>query len=236
MDNRTEPLPGGVWRIEVAPLTNAYLVARDGSSDAEGLALIDTGTRASGPRLVRSVRMLGLDPLRIDEVLLTHWHPGHAGSAARLAASSAEPRVRAGAEDAAVLSATAPPATGRRSRAGRLVQARLGPPDPVAVVPLDPDAEPLQGVRAVPAPGHTAGHRAYWFPATGLLLAGDAASHVLGCSARPRAWCADLDAAADSLDRLARLDPAIVAFGHGPPLRRSAASRLRRLARRWSAR
>lgn len=235
MDNRTEPLPGGAWRIEVAPSTNAYLIARDGRGDEEGLVLIDTGTRAAGPRLVRSVRLLGFDPRRIDQVALTHWHRAHAGSAARLAASSASPMIRAGAADAAVLSGAAPPAAGRRTRTGRALQARPRLPDRTDATAIEDGEECAPGLRAIAAPGHTAGHLAFWLPRAGLLLAGDAIHHVLRCSAGPRSWHADLDAGARTLRRLADLEPAVVACGHGPPVRKAASARLSDLADRASA-
>jgi glyoxylase-like metal-dependent hydrolase (beta-lactamase superfamily II) len=99
MDNRTQQLADGVWRVDVAYAVNAFVLADDGQGDAQGLTLVDTGLRSSGARLVRSIRMLGLDPRAVGRVLLTHWHADHAGSAARFADSSAAPSVHVGAED-----------------------------------------------------------------------------------------------------------------------------------------
>jgi glyoxylase-like metal-dependent hydrolase (beta-lactamase superfamily II) len=234
VDNRTEPLGGGVWRIEVAASTNAYLVARDGTGDRDGLVLVDTGTHASGPRLVRSVRMLGFDPRRIDEVVLTCWHPWHAGSAARFAASSARPVLRAGRQDADAAGGRCP-AT-RATRPSGLLRGTRRRPAPVHVQALDAGKPTPYGMVAIPAPGPTTGHHAFWFPATGLLLAGDVVRNLPLLWTGPRALHDEPGVLPDTLGRLADLTPSVVACGHGPPVRRDAAARLRKAARRAGTR
>jgi hypothetical protein len=69
MDNRTEQLPDGVWRVEVGYSINVVVLANDGHGD--GLPIVDTGRRQDSPWLVRSVRMLGFDPLAMATA------PGH---------------------------------------------------------------------------------------------------------------------------------------------------------------
>lgn len=216
MDNTTEPLPGGVWRIEPTLLTNVYLVARNGEDDRDGLLLIDTGTPSSGPRLVRSIRMLGFDPRRVGDVLLTSWRRRHAGSAARLAASSARPVVRAAPEG------VPQPGTGpRRPYAA-------APATPIE--PLRPGAGPAPGMVVLPAPGPAPGHLAFWFPDSGLLIAGDALTTLPTLWTGPRAVHDRPDLLPSTLAAMARHEPSVVACGHGRPVRRDAASRLTRVA------
>ena len=236
MDNRTEPLVPGVWRIETGTFVNAYLIARDGSSDADGLLLLDTGGPRSGPRLVRSIRMLGFDPTRIDEVLLTHWHRDHAGSAARFAASSAEPEVRAGRADLPVVADGRAPGSGRGTHLGRLLQPRLPRPAPTPATALDAGEPACPGAHVIAAPGHTLGHRALWLPEHGALLAGDAVYNLWRLSIGPTSLISDLDAVPKTLAELSRLDPAVLACGHGPPVRSRAGRRLGRLADQAAAR
>lgn len=232
MDNATEPLAAGVWRIEVGTFTNAYLVARDGAGDGAGLVLVDAGSHRKGPRLVRSIRLLGFDPLAIDTLLLTHWHADHAGSAARFAASSASPSIRVRPPDDAVVAGREAPRITHRGRLRRLLHLGLPRPTSVTTIPLvDGEAHP-GGLEVVAAPGHTRGHTAFWLPHRGVLLAGDALFGVLRASPGPRLLAADPDAVATTLRRLADLDPAVVAVGHGPPLRRFPARRLAALADR----
>lgn len=233
MDNHTEQLADGVWRIEVGWYTSAFVLANDGRRDAAGLTLVDTGWHASGPRLVRSIRLAGLDPRSIGDVLLSHWHPDHAGAAARFARSSAAPSVRVGAADRPVVAGTEPPPAADRA-AGPLRRlavrlARRPAPVDAGVLAGGERLEVAGGLEVVAAPGHTAGHCAFWLPQRGVLLAGDTLFNVLKLSGGPRFLCADPDAARATLRRLAALRPDALAPSHGPPVTRRAAQRLERL-------
>lgn len=228
MDNRTEPLAPGVWRVEVGYATNAYVLADDGVGDSAGLTLVDTGGRSGGPRLVRSIRMLGLDPRAVHRVLLTHWHADHAGSAASFARSSAAPRILAGADDLDAVRGVerrphlSAPVVGT-TRVGRAA-ARLGAlpvPAPVPDAKALADGDRLDvagGVEVLATPGHTPGHRAFWLPQHRLLLAGDAVWNTWRVWRGPLALCSAIPDAPATLERLAGLEADVVAVGHGPPL------------------
>ena len=234
MDNHTEELAPGVWRIEVAPYTNAFLL----SDTAGRLTLVDTGMRRSGPRLVRSVRLLGFEPTSIDHVVLTHWHADHTGSAARFATSSAAPAVSVGRGDLPAVrgadprpQANAPDA----SRTARLVGRWTRPGAPV------PDARPLDDGQVLPTaggavviatPGHTPGHISLHLPDRGVLLAGDAVMNVLWLSRGFGPFRSARSAEQASLQRMAALDFDVLAVGHGPPITTRARGRLQHLVQR----
>ncbi len=235
MDNRTEVLADGVWRVEVQTFVNVFVLADNGRDAADGLTLVDTGTPAAAPRLVRSIRLLGFDPRSIGTVLLTHWHADHAGSAAALAASSAAPEVWAGEADRAAV------ATGRRPpppagpAVNRFVLGRA--PVPPAVPGVRSLAggsrrDTAGGLEVVATPGHTAGHVAFLLADRGVLLAGDALWNIGRPSAGPRHLCADLDARRATLARLAGLDVATVGVAHGPPISDRVPARLAAVAAR----
>ena len=227
MDNRTEQLADGVWRVEVGFYCNAYVLANDGRGDADGLTVVDTGWRSAGPRLVRSVRMLGLDPRAIRDVLLTHCHPDHAGSAGRFATSSARPRVWTGSGDLGTVRGEQP----QPSLVGGLMARLTGGLTPVPEArPLDEVRTLLSAVQAVPAPGHTPGHTAFLLPDRGVLLAGDAVANILALRPSPRPITTDPAAAHRSIAALARLRFDTLAMGHGPPITRRARERLEALA------
>lgn len=237
MDNRTERLADGVWRVEVGPFVNAFVLANDGEGDGNGLTVVDTGLRHSGPRLIASIRALGLDPVATRDVLLTHWHPDHAGSALRFLSSSAAPTVWASAEDRDVITGAQPPRAQISEDTGpsaRLYHKLVRPPVPVPDVAVLEDGAIRAvsgGLRVVATPGHTAGHLSFHLEAHGIVLAGDALFNVLFPSRGPRMVTARRGLMGPSLARLAELAPRTVAPGHGPPLERDPVSTLHRLGR-----
>lgn len=204
MDNRTEQIADGVWRVEVRMYCNAYVIARDGAGSDGGLILVDTGRASDGPALVRSVRLAGLEPTAIREVLLTRVTPAHAGAAARLATSSAAPRIAAGGAELPLLRAGVPgveavPNAGDVSEA-TAEGAAAGIVEPIAT------------------PGPSCGHTAYLVPERGVLLAGDLLWNIWRVR-RGRNRCSG---PADGLARLAGLDADVIGVGHGPVLDRAA--------------
>ena len=236
MDNHTEELAAGVWRVEVAPLTNAYVLA----DDAGRLTVVDTGTQRSGPRLVRSIRLLGFAPTAVDHIVLTHWHADHTGSAARFANSSAEPAVSVGTADLAAVQGRDPRPQARAadaSRTARLLGRWTAPGPAVAQAqPLD-DGQRLPtagGAVVVATPGHTPGHISLHLPHRGVLLAGDAVMNVGRLSRGLAAFRSARSQEPATLQRLCRLEFDVLAVGHGPPITTGARDRLRRLAQRAS--
>lgn len=83
---------------------------------------------------------------------------------------------------------------------------------------------------AVPTPGHTHGHSAFFLPGRAVLLSGDALVTLDPYTGRegPRmvapAATANLDLNRQSLNRLATIDAKIVLPGHGRPWRHGSAS------------
>ena len=236
MDNHTEELAQGVWRVAVAPSTNAFVLA-----DAAGrLTLVDSGTRRSGPRLVRSVRLLGFAPTAIDHVVLTHWHADHTGSAARFAASSAAPLVSVGAGDlAAVQGRERRPqaAATDASRTARWVGRWTGPGPAVAQAQPLHDGQELAtagGAVVVATPGHTPGHICLHLQDRGVLLAGDAVMNLLWLSRDFGPLRSARSKGLPTLRRMAELDFDVLAPGHGPPITTAARARLQRLVDRVS--
>src|SRR6202020_223920 len=86
------------------------------------------------------------------------------------------------------------------------------------------------GAVAVAVPGHTPGSVAFYLPGPRVLLTGDAAARGPGGAVLPGVVHADRAPAPASFRRLAALDAAIACFGHGEPVTRDAAARLRNAA------
>lgn len=232
----TEQIADGVHRVADG-IVNWYLV-----TDGDEVALYDAGWPRSWPRVQGALAELGRSPADVTAILLTHGHPDHLGAAehARKACRAAvhvheaeAPRAR-GVADGASPWALVPgliPTLWRPSSLGFVLQATakgfLFPNWPQDVTTfasgaqLDVPGRP----RAVPTPGHTAGHVSFVLEDRGVVFAGDALAtlDVLTREEGPRLMPARLDADHDqarrSLDALAGLDAGVLLPGHGEPFR-----------------
>lgn len=220
--------------------TNVYLV-RSGYS----WALIDAGWPKEASRIERAAKSLFGAGSRPAGILLTHDHPDHEGSALRLArtwgcAVYLHPKeLPIATRDFAAMAASAMPldrwvvlplmrAMGRGRREALFARSSLAE---VALAFL-PDAEVpgLPGWACIPTPGHTPGHVSFFRPRDRVLITGDALVTMKmnsltgllmqrpGISGPPLYTTWNRRAARDSVDRLARLEPAVLAGGHGKPM------------------
>ncbi|HEX8950871.1 MAG TPA: MBL fold metallo-hydrolase, partial [Polyangia bacterium] len=174
---------------------------------------------------------------RLARVLVTHAHPAHAGSAARVARGTGV-RVFVHADDAPFLDGTREPLlpSGRRGQLmaalGRVVD--LCPPV-YRLEPLPLDGV-IAGLRVVPTPGHTPGHVCFWHEEDGALLSGDALVVEAGEPALPASSLShDPVRARTTLSALRGLPVRHLLPGHGPPLLDDAGARVAALLDRLDA-
>lgn len=200
-----DTLAAEVIRVRLAPLglANAYLL---------GDVLVDAGFPWSR-RVIRPMVRAG----RIREHALTHAHADHLGATPWLADAGIP--VAIGARDADAL------ATGEvlthRSGFVRALQRPIRP-RPVEPTRRLVEGDGVGGFEVLEVPGHTVGSLAFWRSADRVLVVGDAAWHVLPgrrASPVPAAFGTDHASTHRSFDRLLALEPHVVAFGHGSPLR-----------------
>jgi glyoxylase-like metal-dependent hydrolase (beta-lactamase superfamily II) len=112
----------------------------------------------------------------------------------------------------------------QRHPVNRLIEwAWAGPGHPVARR-LD-DGDEVAGFSVLHVPGHSPGHVAYWRESDRALVLGDVlnnmdvATGVRGLREPKRIFTPDPARNRESAHRLAALEPALVCFGHGAPLR-----------------
>jgi len=191
----------------------------------ERLALVDAGPRGSAARILRYLRYLGRSPSELELIVLTHYHPDHAGGVAELARLTPA-RVAAHVSEAPYLRGDVSMPNPIRHQALAAAASPLLPlimPQPVRVdLPLhDGDELPvLGGLRVVHTPGHTLGSICLYAPARRLLLVGDAMESKQGELRLPsRHFSEDLQQAARSIRKLAELDVHLLCFSHFPPAR-----------------
>ncbi|NIP81000.1 MAG: MBL fold metallo-hydrolase [Gemmatimonadetes bacterium] len=202
----------GLRRLSLMPLdlVNVYLLED---------VLLDAGGRSAVARLLRALRGHGL-----TAHVLTHAHFDHQGGSHAVCEQRGVPlwcgRGDRWAVETGELSRVYPD---RNSRIARVSDRLAGPGHPVARTLADGDR--VGGFAVVETPGHTPGHLAFWRERDRVLVLGDALFHRNPLTlhrglAEPYAFLvADTAAARESARRLARLEPELVCFGHGPPLR-----------------
>ena len=203
-------LAEGVHQITLAPrdALNAYLV---------GDVLVDAGTSQTAKRLLRN-----LAGRVVNAHALTHAHSDHAGGS-RAVADALDVPVWAGALDAADVESGHPVA------AESVVQPLLRRLSPY---PGTPVARQLRegddighGFTVLETPGHSAGHVAFWRERDRVLIAGDVLFNLHlstlrpGLREPPKVLTIDPERNRASARRLGDLEPELVLFGHGPPLR-----------------
>jgi glyoxylase-like metal-dependent hydrolase (beta-lactamase superfamily II) len=196
--------------------------------DRDGLVMVDANVAGLGPAIIEALaHRFGVpsDALPLRQVLLTHAHADHYGSASELARLTGA-KLIGPAEEADIFA-------GRRQRAEpRLLQherpifERVTPlvelPPPVV---LDRELRPGDtldweiGAELVASPGHTSGHLAVWIPTHRTLIAGDAIATRADNQPVVGLFNVDPDAAAQTATAmLDELQPSIVCVAHGAPL------------------
>jgi glyoxylase-like metal-dependent hydrolase (beta-lactamase superfamily II) len=199
------PLTDDVSVLTLPPrrFVNSYLV---------GDVLVDAGLGFHGSRILSAVR-----GHRVATHLITHAHGDHTGGSKAVSDGLGVP-VWCGASDAASVQ------TGRPVAASRVQALFKWKPVEVARELSDGD-EVGPGFTVLDVPGHSPGHIALWREADRTLVCGDVFLNVnfytlrAGLNEPPGLFTVDPSRNRESARRLAELEPALVLFGHGEPLR-----------------
>ncbi|BAW05370.1 MBL fold metallo-hydrolase [Nocardia seriolae] len=217
-------------------------------SDERGVTLVDAGYPSDTESVLKSVREIGRALADIAAVVVTHAHLDHIGAIPTLVDKLGVP-VYTGAEEVRhakreYLEQITPvemvQQLGTRrgivwvSQTVRAVIGHIKMSVPTAE-PLDADtlAALPGGLVAIPTPGHTDGHTAYFMPSEGVLFSGDTlvTGHPLlpgtGLQLLPSVFNHDEAGTLASAHVLAKLEAEVLVPGHGLPVRRDVTSLLR---------
>jgi glyoxylase-like metal-dependent hydrolase (beta-lactamase superfamily II) len=204
------------YRVDLA-YVSAYVLVRGRQA-----AVVDTGYGGSADRIGAALEAAGTGWDGVRHVLVTHAHYDHAEGLADVAERATGATLYAGAADLDVIASPPPGPPGSPAQgtpAARRIRAVT-------------DGEDVFGLQVVTTPGHTLGHIAVFDADSSVLVAGDALTNTVDgmlAGALP-VVTVDPAAAADSVRKLAALDPRVILVGHGPPVERDAAAKLWRLA------
>ena len=184
-----------------------------------GDVLVDAMTRRDGKRILKALRGHA-----VTAHAITHAHADHQGASHQVC-------------DALGIPFWAPAADADAAEDPRLIAERQpknfvsqgfvkvfhGPGHPVARKLVDGDD--VAGFRVIDAPGHSAGHVVFFRESDRVLIAGDVVTNmdaitlVPGLQLPKDRLTPDPARNRESARRLADLEPELVLFGHGKPLR-----------------
>jgi hydroxyacylglutathione hydrolase len=205
-------LAPGVWQLSGFPPNgiNVFLLED---------VLVDAASRHAGRRILRQLR-----GRTVTAHALTHAHPDHQGASKEICEALSIPfwvgeRDADAAENPDLIRERQPdhPVARFYDRIfrgpGRRVDRILHESDEVA------------GFKVLDSPGHSAGHVSYWRESDRVLVLGDVLNNMDVITAvpglhEPKPFLTP-DPAENrrSIRKLAALEPALVLFGHGAPLR-----------------
>jgi glyoxylase-like metal-dependent hydrolase (beta-lactamase superfamily II) len=200
---RVQQLAPDVWQLSGFPANsvNVYVI---------GDVLVDAGMSFDRGRILKQI-----DGREIKAHTLTHAHVDHYG-ASHAVCSKLNIPMWCGVDDVAAVEA------GKMvSKGGRLVP---GPKAHPIARGLS-EGDEVAGFTVLHTPGHSPGHVSYWRESDRTLLCGDVMwgfnPFTLRGAIREPFGIVSPDPALnrESARRIAALEPALVCFGHGPPLR-----------------
>jgi hydroxyacylglutathione hydrolase len=206
-------LADDVWHLNTIALPNVI------NAFVIGDVLIDAGGRRSGRKILRQ-----LDGHTITAHAITHAHPDHQGASHEICEKLGVPflvgeRDVDAAEDPSLIRKRQPDHPVARfydsifTGPGHTVDRVLREGDDVAAFTV------------LDVPGHSAGHVAFWRQSDGTLIVGDVVHNMdfwttLPGLHEPKPYVTpDPEENRRSAKKLAALEPKLMLFGHGPPLR-----------------
>jgi glyoxylase-like metal-dependent hydrolase (beta-lactamase superfamily II) len=237
--------PGGKTRTKTLRIDLSYIKTGfanlffygEPSSRSEPWVLIDAGVPGSTGRILKAAEeRFGADA-RPAAIVLTHGHFDHVGGLPELA-DRWQVSIYAHRLELPYLTRKSPYPPPDPSVGGGALSllSPLYPRGPfdfgprVRALPEDGSVPGMPGWQWIHTPGHTPGHVSFFREADRTLIAGDAfvttrqesalaaLTYPVQLHGPPAYFTSDWDSARESVRRLAALEPAVVATGHGLPL------------------
>jgi glyoxylase-like metal-dependent hydrolase (beta-lactamase superfamily II) len=209
-------LAPGLWKLRGFPPNgiNVYLMAD---------VLVDAATRRAGRRILRQ-----LEGREVSAHALTHAHPDHQGASHEVCTKLRIPfwvgeRDAEAAEDPRIIEERQADV-----RINKLANRFwTGPGHPVDR--RLHEGEDVAGFTVLDVPGHSEGHVAFWRESDRVLVLGDVLNNMDVVTGMPGLrepkwfFTPDPERNRESIRKVAALEPELVCFGHGAPLRDPAA-------------
>ena len=207
-----EQLADGLWQLSGFPEhgINEYLVED---------VLVDAGAKLDRKRILKDLK-----GKEVTAHALTHAHADHQGASKAICETLGIPfwvstSDADAAEDPRLIKERQPDALINTI----FYKAMAGPGHPVDRKLVEGDE--VGGFKVLDVPGHSAGHVAFWRESDRALVLGDVLNSmnvftaVRGLREPPKFFTPDPARNRESARRLGELEPKLVCFGHGPPVR-----------------
>ena len=203
-----------LFRLTRFGMINCFLVR-----EADGFTLVDAGLRGSAGNILNAASRLGA-PIR--RIVLTHAHIDHIGSLDSLMAALSSVELVIGQREARLLTKDLSLDAGEQGKSLLGFTGAKSRPSRLLV-----EGERIGSLGAVSSPGHTPGHTAFLDVRDNALIAGDAFTTQTGVVVAgvfkalfpfPALFSWNAVLAAKSAAKLRRLNPSLLAVGHGPSI------------------
>jgi len=184
-----------------------------------GDVIVDAATRRATRRILRQTK-----GHQVSGHALTHAHPDHQGASKAICQRLGIPYMCGEADVAAAESGDFGQSDVLINRV--ITRFWAGPGYKVSRVLREGDA--VAGFKVIDVPGHSPGQVAYWRESDRSLILGDVLNNINvftgtpGLHEPPETFTTDVAQNRESARKLARLEPELVCFGHGKPLRDTA--------------
>jgi len=225
----------GLWRLRKGGYSRSYLFEdhEDGT-----LTLVDTGWDDDAGAILRYLDDIGRSPAEISHIAMTHYHRSHLGGLARLARISGA-EVSSHASEAPVIEGNrrAHPVALLPLRPYRLIPFRIISWTPLykhAPWPVKrflQEGDEVGPLTVVHTPGHTAGHLAFRYGKSVLVVGDAVATWPRRLSAGWPGFNRDDAEYRRSLVKLVHSRPDVVGPGHGDAIVENTAAQLDTLIR-----
>ena len=224
----------GIWRMKDM-IVNIYMVHNPQDNT---WVLVDTGLKTSASKIKKMAEHLFWPDTKPAGIVLTHGHFDHVGSVRELADEWSVPVYAHYMERPYLTGQSSYPPPDPTVGGGMMsTLSFLYPKGPIdlgrhlSILPQDGTIPCLPEWKFIHTPGHAPGHISLFRERDRVLLAGDAfvttkqesmtcaISQVKHLSGPPKYFTYNWTSAAESVRKLAALEPEIVATGHGQPMK-----------------
>jgi glyoxylase-like metal-dependent hydrolase (beta-lactamase superfamily II) len=205
--------------------------------DTDGLTLIDCGLALATERVLRQLASAGYAPTDVKRILITHGHPDHIGGLPLLKAQT-QAQVITSVDERPYVEGKLPVAQPMPEHVPPLARMMMpSKPQTMPGTPIDRTVtagdiltEVMDGLQVIATPGHSPGHVSYWQPQRRILFTGDVVMRLPWLRLPFAGFTTDMAQNRRSVQSIAQLEPTMICFGHGLPMRENAAAQLKAFA------